>query len=99
MLYGKICIDFLQRYSESYMNLQAFCVRLSSRAEKDPQMTAAASFFRKKKVFKAQTIHKERPMEIVNRIKKELEKSGMSTSFIGTKAEDLLARVYFPTVN
>lgn len=62
-------------------------------------MTAAASFFRKKKVFKAQSVRKERPMEIVNRIKKELEKSGMNTSFIGTKAEDLLARVYFPTVN
>ncbi len=38
-------------------------------------------------------------MEIVNRIKSELEKSGMEPYFIVKGVETLLARVYFPSVN
>lgn len=62
-------------------------------------MTAAARFFQNKKGLKRQSNYKKQPMEIVNRIKKELEKSGMGSCFIGKQAEDLLARVYFPSVN
>lgn len=38
-------------------------------------------------------------MEIIKTIKEELAKSGMESCFIGKKVEDLLARVYFPSVN
>lgn len=62
-------------------------------------MTAAAQFFHKKKVFKASKKDKRQPMEIVNRIKSELEKSGMEPYFIVKGVETLLARVYFPSVN
>lgn len=60
---------------------------------------AAASFFRKRKLLRTSIKDKKQPMEIVNRIKKELEKSGMEPYFIGKKVEDLLARVYFPSIN
>jgi hypothetical protein len=62
-------------------------------------MTAAASFFPKKKEPASPRKDRKPPMEIVNRIKRELEKSGMEPYFIGKGVEDLLARVYFPSVN
>lgn len=36
------------------------------------------------------------PAEVIQKIKFELEKSGSESYFIGKRAEDLLARVYFP---
>jgi hypothetical protein len=62
-------------------------------------MTAAARFLSKKREFRSPRKDRKQPMEIVNRIKKELEKSGMEPYFIGKGVEDLLARVYFPSVN
>ena len=38
------------------------------------------------------------PADIVQTIKLELEKTGSETYFIGKKVEDLLARVYFPSI-
>ncbi len=62
-------------------------------------MTAAARFLSKNREFKTSRNNRKPPMEIVNRIKRELEKSGMEPYFIGKGVEDLLARVYFPSVN
>ena len=62
-------------------------------------MMAAAYFFRNKKGFKPPTSAKKQPMEIVKAIKQELEKTGMEPYFIGKKVEEILARVYFPSIN
>ena len=62
-------------------------------------MTPAPRFFQNKKGLNNGRLNKRQPMEIIKRIKLEFEKSGMESYFIGKKAEDLLARVYFPSVN
>lgn len=60
---------------------------------------AASRFLRRKKSARSSVKEIGNPMEIVKMIKEELEKSGMDAYFIGKKAEDFLARVYFPSVN
>lgn len=62
-------------------------------------MTAASRYLSKKKAFRTSKKDNQPPMEIVNRIKSELEKSGMEPYFIVKGVETLLARVYFPSVN
>jgi hypothetical protein len=62
-------------------------------------MKVASRFLRKKKHCKTTSNLKRKPMEILQMIKDELEKSGMEPYFIGKNAEELLARVYFPSVN
>ena len=73
------------------------CERLS--IEKERVMTAASSFFHESKHPQVGLTDKRQPMDIVKAIQKELEKSGMESYLIGKKVEDLLARVYFPSVN
>jgi hypothetical protein len=68
-------------------------------AEQDLRIMAASRFLQRKKTVKSTSREIGSPMEIVKMIKEELEKSGMDAYFIGKKAEDFLARVYFPSVN
>lgn len=61
-------------------------------------MTAAARFSPRHKAHKSSRIVPPSPMDAVNRIKKELEKSGVESCVIGKRAETQLLRVYFPSV-
>lgn len=62
-------------------------------------MIAAARFFPKKRESKTGRFTKRQPMEIVQTIKSELAKAGVESNFAVKRVEDLLARVYFPSVN
>lgn len=61
---------------------------------------AAARILSKKrecKSFPSVQSDRSQPMEVIQKIKSELEKSGSEAYFIGKRVEDVLAQVYFPT--